>query len=192
MPFGLPFSDTAGSAGHWVKADPAQSSLQMTTQLAAQANRLARHRTDVAEHPWLPAATSYCLDAIDRIEEAPHAYELMFSIQFLDTAADRIPRARPMLDRLSTQVVGDGPTPVTGGADGEALHLLDFTPFADAPSRASFTADAVAADLDRLAAQQRPDGGWTVDYTTFSPAAALEWRGVATVQAVSILRGATL
>jgi hypothetical protein len=191
MPFGLPFSDTAGSAGHWVKADPAQSSLQMTTQLAAQANRVARHRADVAEHPWLANATSYCLDAIDRIEESLHAYELMFSIQFLDTVADRIPRARPLLDRLITHVSGDGPTPVTNGAEGEELHLLDFTPYADAPSRESFTAAAVEADLARLAARQKPDGGWTVDYTMFSPAAALEWRGAATVQAVSILRGAT-
>ena len=35
----------------------------------------------------------------------------------------------------------------------------------------------------------RPDdGGWRVDFGSFSPAAELEWRGYATVQAVSILR----
>jgi hypothetical protein len=192
VPFGLPYSDTAGNASHWVDADTAASSLQMTTQLAAQAHRLARHRPDIAGHPWLAAATSYCLDAIDRTVATPHAYELMFAMQFLDATADADPGARPALDRLTRHVVSDGPTPVAGGAEGEVLHLLDFTPYADAPSRASFPKDAVAADLDRLARQQQPDGGWTVDYTTYSPAAALEWRGYATIQAVAILRSTTL
>jgi hypothetical protein len=192
VPFGLPHSDVAGNAPHWVSADPTVSSLQMTAQLAAQAHRLARHRTDIAEHPWLGNATAYCLDAIDRIETAPHAYELMFAMLFLDAVADRVTRAHPLIDRLSRYVVSDGPTPVAGGAEGEALHPLDFTPYADAPSRASFTTDTIEADLDRLANQQQPDGGWTVDYTTYSPAAALEWRGFATIQAIATLRGKTL
>lgn len=192
VPFGLPYSDTAGSAPHWADADATVSSLQMTAQLAAQAHRLARHRADIAGHPWLATATSYCLDAIDRTVETPHAYELMFVMRFLDAVAEHVPRARPLVDRLTRYVTSNGPTPVTGGAEDEVLHLLDFTPYADAPSRASFTKDAIAADLDRLAGQQQPDGGWTVDYTLYSPAAALEWRGYATVQAVAVLRSTAL
>jgi hypothetical protein len=192
VPFGLPYSDTAGSAPHWADADATVSSLQMTAQLAAQAHRLARHRADIAGHPWLATATSYCLDAIDRTVETPHAYELMFVMRFLDAVAEHVPRARPLVDRLTRYVTSNGPTPVTGGAEDEVLHLLDFTPYADAPSRASFTTDAIAADLDRLAGQQQPDGGWTVDYTLYSPAAALEWRGYATVQAVAVLRSTAL
>lgn len=186
VPFGLPYSDIDGCAPHWVSADPTVSSLQMTTQLAAQAHRLARYRADIAAHPWLAGATAYCLDAIERITEAPHAYELMFAMHFLDA----VPGAGSLIDRLARYAAGDGPTPVTGGAEGEALHLLDLTPYPDAPSRAAFSAEAVAADLDRLAGAQQPDGGWSVDFTAFSPAAALEWRGYATVQAVAILRAA--
>lgn len=192
MPFGLPHSDVAGNAPHWVSADPSVSSLQMTAQLAAQAHRLARLRSDIANHPWLAGATAFCLDAIDRIETAPHAYELMFAMLFLDAVADRLARANPLIDRLTHYVKSDGPTPVAGGAEGEVLHPLDFTPYAHAPSRASFTTAAIATDLDRLAGQQQPDGGWTVDYTTYSPAAALEWRGYATIQAIATLRGKTL
>jgi hypothetical protein len=48
--------------------------------------------------------------------------------------------------------------------------------------------NAVAADLERLAAMQQPDGGWTVDYDTASAIAALEWRGYATVRAVATLQ----
>jgi hypothetical protein len=101
-------------------------------------------------------------------------------------------RARALADRLVRYVASDGPTPVAGGAEGEVLHLLDFTPYADAPSRMLFTTDAVAADLVRLAGQQEADGGWTVDYQAYCPAAALEWRSYATIQAIATLRGAAL
>jgi len=191
-PFALPYDDTAGSAPHWAGADSTVSALLMTAQLAAQAHRLARHRDDVARHPWLANATAYCLDAIDRIEAAPHAIELLFVMRFLDAVADHEPRARPLLDRLARFVVSDGPTPVAGGADDEVLHLLDFAPYADAPSRGVFAKADIANDLERLASQQQPDGGWNVTFTSFSPAAALEWRGYATVQAVAVLRGSTL
>jgi hypothetical protein len=188
VPLALPYRDTAGSAPLWAEADATVSALQMTAQLAAQAHRLARHRADIAGHPWLATATTYCLDVIDRIDAAPHAVELLFVMRFLDAVADHTPRARPLLDRLARFVVSDGPTPVTGGAEDEVLYLLDFSPYAHAPSRTLFAGSAVAEDLDRLAAQQQPDGGWTVTFTPYSPAAALEWRGYATVQAVAVLR----
>jgi hypothetical protein len=54
--------------------------------------------------------------------------------------------------------------------------------------RALFTPQAVAADLHRLIDQQQDDGGWIVDFASYSSAAALEWRGYMTVRAVSILQ----
>jgi hypothetical protein len=192
MPFALPYTDTAGSAPHWVNADPGASSLMMTAQLAAQAHRLARYRADVKDHPWLAGATNYCLDGIEQIIEVPPAYDLMFALRLLDAAAESVPRARPLVDRLARSVISDGPTPVAEGIEGEALYPLDFSPHPDAPSRTSFAAGAIAADLDRLAGQQQPDGGWIPSFPAFSPAAALEWRGYATVQAVTVLQGAVL
>ncbi|MBU2663903.1 hypothetical protein KOI35_10420 [Actinoplanes bogorensis] len=188
VPFALPYSDTEGSAGHWASADPAASSLQMTSQLAAQAHRLARHHAEIARHPWLAAATTYCLDAIERMGPEPAAHELMFVMQFLDAVAESDPRAMPLLEKTAQLVRVDGPTPVAGGAEGEVLHPLDFTPHPGAPSRAFFHAGAIAADLERLAGTQQPDGGWAISFAPRGPAAALEWRGYATVQAVATLR----
>ncbi|WP_405609336.1 hypothetical protein [Streptomyces sp. NBC_01508] len=74
-----------------------------------------------------------------------------------------------------------------GGSEGESLRLLDFSPRPGRPLRALLDAAAVADELDRLAAGQREDGGGTVDWTPRSPAAALEWRGYATVRALTIL-----
>jgi len=192
VPFALAYPDTTGSAPHWAGADPATSSLMMTAQLAAQAHRLAPHHAGVAAHPWLAGATAYCLDVIERRTEPPHAIELMFLLRFLDAVAPHTPPARPLIGRLAAHVNHDGPTPVAGGAEGEVLHPLDFTPHPASYVRGAFGAEAIEADRARLAGQQRPDGGWEVTYPTYSPAAALEWRGYATVQAVSALRGAPL
>ncbi|WP_249998150.1 hypothetical protein [Actinoplanes sp. M2I2] len=187
VPFALPYQDTEGSAPHWRAVDATESSLQMTTQLAAQAHRLARHRTDLAEHPWLRAATAYCLDTIEQ-SETPSVYEVMFTMHFLDAVAPVSPRAQAALGDFVRHVRMDGPTPVPEGVEGEVLYPLDFTPDPDSPSRALFDAEAVTADLRRLAAQQQADGGWTVTFAAHSPAAALEWRGYATVQAIKVLR----
>ncbi|WP_229074913.1 hypothetical protein [Actinoplanes sp. DH11] len=187
VPFALPFPDTGGCAPHWAAAGPG-ASLTMTAQLAAHAHRLARHRPDVAGHPWLAAATEFCLDAVEHTTEPPHAIELMFAMRFLDTVATDSPRARAALEKYVRFVRVDGPTPVAGGAEGEVLHPLDFTPEPGTPSREFFDAEAVAKDQERLAGEQQPDGGWTVTFTAFSPAATLEWRGYATVAAVAALR----
>jgi hypothetical protein len=49
--------------------------------------------------------------------------------------------------------------------------------------------DAVIdAELQRLVGEQHDDGGWRVDFASYSPAAELEWSGYATVRAVSILQ----
>jgi len=46
----------------------------------------------------------------------------------------------------------------------------------------------VETELERLASGQQPDGGWAVDFASYSPAATLEWRGHRTVQALILLR----
>ena len=77
---------------------------------------------------------------------------------------------------------------VAGGIEGEALRPLDFSPHPGRPLRALVAPEAIEADLDRLAAGQQDDGGWTIDFAAGSPAAALEWRGYFTVHAIATLR----
>lgn len=186
LPFTVPVTDPMGCAPFWTQADTTTSSLQMTGQVAATAHLVARHDPSVAGRPWLASATRWCLDAIHAIDATPHAYELLFALRFLDAAAGAVPEAASLLGELRQHVPDDGSMPVAGGGEGERVHLLDFAPDAG-PLRSLFPADAVAADLDRLAVLQQPDGGWVVDFASFSPAAALEWRGYATVGAVRSL-----
>jgi hypothetical protein len=77
---------------------------------------------------------------------------------------------------------------VRGGLEDEMMRPLDFAPYPGGPARELFSQDAIEADLQRLVDGQQEDGGWTVDYASYSPAAALEWRGHITVRALTILK----
>jgi hypothetical protein len=187
LPFALPIRDPAACAPFWVHADPAESSLQITAAVAGQAHRVARWDQSVRDHPWLRTATRYCFDAIRRIDEAPFAYVLSFALRLLDAASDTHPEARDLIDRLGQYVPRDGAVAVAGGAEGETLHLLDYAPEAGRPVRDLLDSKAVPEDLSRLEQGQLQDGGWAVDFTSYSDAAALEWRGYATVGAVATL-----
>lgn len=187
LPFALPMASAAGSGPWWGAADPSEPSLQITSITAAGAHRVAAHDPDVAAHPWLEAATTYCLGAIEAMDGPPSAYVLAFSIHFLDAVYEKRPEAVPMLRRLGESIPADGRIAVQGGTEDEALHPLDVAPYPERPARTLFDEGVIAADLDRLAAQQRPDGGWEVDYLRISPAGSLDWRGYATVEAIDLL-----
>ena len=79
---------------------------------------------------------------------------------------------------------------MAGGKEGEVIRPLDFAPTPGRPVRALLDQETIDSELQRLAGEQRDDGGWAVDFQSYSPAAELEWRGYATVRAVSILRRA--
>jgi hypothetical protein len=188
LPFALPIEDASGSAPFWAHADPDAFSLQITAIVAANANRVAAHDPAVAAHPWLARATSRCLAAIDALEDVPEAYILSFALRLLDAVHDREAAAPPLLARLGEYVPDDGRLRVVGGVPDEALWPLDLAPEPGRPARVILDDATIEADLDRLASEQGEDGGWSVDFQSYSPAAALEWRGYATVRALSILR----
>ena len=188
LPFVLPLGRSAGAAPWWQAGDPAVSSLQITAATAAAAHEVAAQDRAVAEHPWLERATRYCVEAIDALDETPFAYVLAFSLRLLDTVHDRLPEAPALMRKLAAHVPSDGRVPVTGGAEGETLRPLDLAPDPGRPARLLLDPEPVRADLERLAAAQQPDGGWTVDDLPISPAGSMEWRGYATVRAIDILR----
>jgi hypothetical protein len=188
LPFVAPMSTHAGVAPWFAAGDPAVSSLQITAFTTAAAHRVAAHDPAVAGHPWLRSATSYCLEAIAALDGTPFAYVLAFSIRLLEQLYEGVPEAEALMGVLAAHVPSGGRVPVTGGAEGETLRPLDVAPNPDGPARALLDAAEVAADLDRLAAGQQADGGWTVDYLPISPAGSMEWRGYATVGAIASLR----
>jgi hypothetical protein len=187
LPFALPVPDSAACAPFWVGADQA-SSLQITAIVAATAHRVATADPALAGHPWLARATEYCLAAVRGLGPDPHAMVLAFAAQLLDAAAPTSPEAAELVETLRPHVPADGLLHVAGGADDEFMRPLNFAPLPGGPARSLFASGLVDAELERLAAGQQPDGGWAVDFGSFSPAATLEWRGHRTVQALVLLR----
>jgi hypothetical protein len=188
LPFALPVPDPAACAPFWATADPTESSLQITAVVAAAAHRVAAADAVVADHPWLTRATDYCLAAVGDLGSEPHAMVLAFAAQLLDAAAPTTPGAADLVDVLRPHVPADGLLHVAGGAEDEFMRPLDFAPLPGGPARSLFGPGVVEAELERLADAQQPDGGWPVDFASYSPAATLEWRGHRTVQALVLLR----
>jgi hypothetical protein len=188
LPFALPVGSDAGCAPFWAQADPTVSSLQITAIVTVMAHRVAAQDQAVAAHPWLRTATEYCLGAADALGDDPFALELAFAIQLLDAVHDDHPQAARLLGELGRHIPASGLVPVRGGLEDETMRPLDFAPAPGRPARQLFAPETIDAELRRLAGQQEPDGGWRVDFASYSPAAALEWRGHATVLALSILK----
>jgi hypothetical protein len=65
---------------------------------------------------------------------------------------------------------------------------LDYAPDPDSPWRGLFSDETIAAHLDRLQADQQPDGGWALTWQPPSQAATLAYRGMVTVLALQVLR----
>jgi hypothetical protein len=188
LPFALPIADPVGSAPFWANADPTTSSLQITAYVADMAHRVAVHDPAVAAHPWLKRATDYCIEAAAALEQAPFAIELAATMRLLDAAAPTRPEAAGLIERLGEWIPADGRVPVSQGAEGETMRALDFAPRPDGPARRLFSQDVIDAELRVLASEQHDDGGWRVDFQTYSPAAELEWSGYMTVLAIARLR----
>lgn len=186
---GLPFASAgaagAGVAPFWAGADPSASSLHITSAVCAEAHRVAAHDPAVASSAWLARATEYCRAGIAAVDELPHAIAFKFILQFLDASGDTAE-----LERLGALIPPSGALPVAGGLADETIRPLDISPRPGTPLRALFDPAVIEADLDRLEAEQHEDGGWDVDFRPYSPAAALEWRGYATVAALATLTAA--
>jgi hypothetical protein len=181
IPFVAPGARGWPHAPWWAPQDDPPSSLLMTAGVAA-----AAHRLGLGDHPWVARAGAYVWDALAGLRLGD-AYSFRYAVAFLDATPDR-DRAERELDALRGRMPADGRLVVEAGVEGEALSPLDVAPRPDHAGRTLFPDALVEAELDRLAAGQQDDGGWTFTWAAWNPAAAWEWRGVVTVDALTTLR----
>jgi hypothetical protein len=187
LPFALPVENAAACAPFWTGADHDHSSLHITAAVTAMGHRVAKADPAVRGHPWLAASTAYCLDAIASRDRSEHTLELMYSLWFLGEVAESIPEAPGHIRRLGAVIPSDGLLHVEGGLDDEFIRPLDIAPFPGTAIRTLFADGDVGRELGRLASRQQPDGGWPEEFASYSPVAALEWRGYLSVRAVMVL-----
>lgn len=141
-------------------------------------------------HPWLDGATSVMWRLIEG-STGIDPIEMLAVLYFLDRVPDR-DRAVAAVDMLAPRIVDGG---VDGGmvtldpqAAGYVHPPLEFAPQPDSVGRRLFEASVIESDLDRLAAGQAEDGGWTFTFLDWSPVTTYAWRGHFTIESLCILR----
>ncbi len=180
VPFVLPSAAGYPHAPWWAPAEDPPSSLLMTAGVVASAFRLG------LDHPWMSKATTYVWGALAHLKLSD-AYAFRSTVDFLDAVPDRA-RADAEIDVLADRMPDDGRLTVEAGAEGETLSALEVAPRPDHAGARLFPRPLIDALLDDLQDAQEPDGGWTFTWPAWNPAAALEWRGVVTLQALTTLR----
>ncbi len=172
----------------WTPAPETPASLLPTGGLAGL---LYAHGID---HPWLAPATEFCWRALDDVPRRVATgnwllqvtYEVRSGLVFLDHVPDRA-RAETVAGELGEALVRAGAVAVDVRGD-ETATPLDMAPRPDAIARSWVPADAVERHLDAVEQGQAGDGGWTVPWDAWVPAAGLEWRGWRTIEQLRILR----
>jgi catechol 2,3-dioxygenase-like lactoylglutathione lyase family enzyme len=180
LPAFLPGALDYPAAAHWQAGFGAVPSLERTCGMVAL---LAWHGVS---HSWLEFAIEQCHRHLARTEvnEAHYLrYATMFATCALEGTAQRelLARLRTMLPSAEYYVAE---TPVLR----YGLTPLHFAPAPNELTRAWFDEATIARHLDDLEQSQLADGGWTIRFPPPTPAAAIEWRGHVTLEALRQLR----
>lgn len=178
VPFVLP-SAAEQPAAPWMQPSP-ESSLLATVQLLAGATRLG------LDHPWITCAGKYCWEQIDSVT-AEDAYTFKYVVDLLDVTPDR-DRAEQQLQRLAELLPADGHIKVAGGAQGEELDPLVLAPSPNHVGARLLGQMALERGVGELEDGQHDDGGWDFSWAKWNPAAAWEWRGAVTIDALLTLK----
>jgi hypothetical protein len=141
-------------------------------------------RAQGAEHAWLERAEDWCWRRL----EAPlaDAHEIAAALVFAEHAPDRR-RAAALALRLAAEAPNAAFYRADPASGAYGLTPLQLCPTPDALARQGFRGDLLEAHLEALAAAQQEDGGWPIAFDPPTPAAAFEWRGHFTLQALAIL-----
>lgn len=132
------------------------------------------------EHPWREQAGAWCASELAKgLPEDAHA--MLVSMGYLQHTDDvDLDKIRDWLPKLS-HYRADAADPTYG------VTPLQFAPTPDSFWRSLFDDAQIEAHLDRLVADQQPDGGWALTWEPPSTAATLAYRGMVTVSALRTL-----
>jgi hypothetical protein len=181
VPFVLPTVRDAPRAEWWdTDLDEPPASLNPTASIAGL---LHKHRIG---HPWLDRAAEYCWQAMEQLQSI-NSHDFLCVQLFLEHAPDR-ERAERAFERISALLREGGHIAYDPSATGYVFTPLTYAPTPQSMSHRLFDAAALRRHLAALADQQQSDGGWLIAWPAVSPACELEYRGMATLNALKTLR----
>ena len=182
VPFCLPSVEGYPKAPWWQASDPPAGNLNPTARLVAL---LRRH---APEHPFVRSAAAWCWERITGATPE-NQYQAHAIVELLLSEPDRT-RAKPLLDTVGAALGAGRVVPIDPAAPpaGPDTHTpLQYATSPDHPLRPFFSDETIEGFLDRLAAEQRDDGGWPIDWPAPGPTAVNEWRAIKTLEALETL-----
>ncbi len=179
VPPGLPVIESFPRAVHWSEWTYIPS-LNPTAGLVGLLYQLG------VDHPWRAAGEAYCWRELDSGALPDEAHALREVLVFLEHVPDS-ERADKHAAAVASMLPKASPFKLDADAEGYGLTPLDLAPLATLRWRSLFTEAQVEAHLDRLQADQQPDGGWPITWEPPEGAAVNEWRGVVTLAALRTL-----
>jgi hypothetical protein len=179
VPIALPSMLDYPRAAHWTTIDPSDDPLNPTASLVGLL------QWQGVTHPWLERAAAWCWQRM----AAPitEAHTLRCALTFLWFAPDR-ERAEALAPQVAEQAFSARWFNAEPGTGSYGLTPLQLVPAPDAPGRSVFADALINAHLDDLCARQQEDGGWPIAWGAPGPGAAMEWRGMMTLEALTTLR----
>jgi len=181
VPFCLPSVEGHPKAPWW-KPIP-QPDLNPTGRLVGL---LRPHAPD---HPWVRRAADWCWQQLNE-PLSDSQYQVCAVVEFLDTEPDR-ERAQPLLESLGAALASGRVFPLDPQATPPSpdTHTpLTYARSPEHPLRPFFSDATIEGFLARLAADQREDGGWPIDWPAPGATAVNEWRAIRTLEALETLR----
>ena len=167
---------------HWQPAAWTADALNPTAMIAGLLHALH------VGNAWLTAADAFLWRRLAEVKVADgptlaavmcflnHAPDRRRAVMFTEEVADAIPEAD--FFALDPEDLGRG----------YALTPLDLAPTPDALVGSLFAPELLEAHLDALESQQQADGGWGITWEAPAGAAAMEYRGRVTVDALAKLK----
>lgn len=181
VPFVLPTVSDAPRAEWWnTDLDEPPASINPTASIAGLLHKYEIH------HPWLERATDYCWQHIEHLQISS-GHDFLCIQLFLEYVADR-ERAERAFERISAQLMAGEYIAYDPSASGYVFMPLMYAPSPQSMSRRLFDTMTIQKHLSALANKQQMDGGWLISWPAVSPACALEYRGIVTLNALKTLR----
>jgi hypothetical protein len=179
VPPAFPVIESFPRAAHWTEWTY-QPALNPTAGLVGLLYQLG------VDHPWRAEGAAYCWQKLDSGELPGDAHSLSETLIFLDHVPDR-DRADKHVAVLAATLPNLPMFHLDPHATGYGLSPLHLAPEPGSRWRELFTNSQIDGHLDRLEADQQPDGGWPISWEPPSDAAVWEWRGMVTLQALRTL-----
>jgi hypothetical protein len=132
-------------------------------------------------HPWLSLATATCCELLR--DPPREAHTLLSATRLADHLPDRA-LAKRLHDAIASVLPQASSFIAEAPVQGYGLTPLHFAPHPDSNWRALFSEEQIDGHLRDLLARQQADGGWPITWEAPGPAAALEWRGSTTLEAI--------